>query len=513
LKTLILIMVIPVLALAWELPPGLELVSVDGNHVTVRDSRTGILDSYLIEGEPVINGWALEPMEDSLIFELVADLDMYLVKELQSYDFMGDGLIELVGTDLLSNSEVLFLENPGNFDFIEVNRIETEKLLYDLGNGDNDELMEILTKYNRSLFIYEQTGLNTYADSLVWQITPLEGNYRVWPRYSDLDDDGLTEVSFQNSIDFRKIDVYENTGDNVFDNYFNIPWPNLGPGQFASGDFDGDGHTEVVGGSDYGILTVFESVASDSFEMVWQGDLGHTNAYMHRFIGDTDNDGFGEWVSGSHDFSHGGFFFRVYEGNGDNQYHEIYYDSLPGNPWLLGGVDAGDVDGDEIPEFVFSSNFNIGLYKFSLESGWSRVWLLDSLQGSIIPYLVDSNGDNMNEVVIATNHIPNYTRIYKLVLTGINHIEVAREPKIIIYPNPANRNISIQIGPYAHSPIFLNIYDIRGRKIYTDKIFASRGPIEWNLTGNDGKGVSSGLYFIELKSAHLRSVRRITILK
>ena len=45
-KTLILIMLIPVLALAWELPPGLELVSVNGDHVTVKDTRTGILDVH-----------------------------------------------------------------------------------------------------------------------------------------------------------------------------------------------------------------------------------------------------------------------------------------------------------------------------------------------------------------------------------------------------------------------------------------------------------------------------------
>lgn len=512
-KTLILIVVIPALALAWELPPGLELDSVDGNHVTVKDAITGILDTYLIEGESIINGWAVEPTEDSLIFELVADLHMFLTEDLQSYDFLNDGYIELVGCDLIIGAPLVFLENDGNFNFTEVNRINTGNILYDLGDADNDEFKEILTKYNRSMFIYEQTEVNTYADSLVWQITPLEGNYRVWPRYSDLDDDGLIEVSFQNSIDFRKVDVYENTGDNVFDNYFNIPWPNTGPGQFASGDFDGDGHTELVGGSDYGILTIFESVASDSFEMIWQGDLGHNNAFMHRFIGDTDNDGYGEWVSGSHDFSHGGFFFKVYEGNGNNLYHEIYYDSLPGNPWNLGGVDAGDVNGDGIPEFVFSSNFNVGLYKFSIESGWGRAWLLDSLQGTVIPYLVDTNDDGMNEVVITTDQVPNYTKIYKPSSTVINDPYVDCKQKINAYPNPTNSNITIQFTSLTEGPVLLDIYDIRGRKIYTDHIFASRGPIVWDLKGNDGKEVGSGLYFIELKSPYIRSVRKITILK
>jgi hypothetical protein len=513
LKTLILIILVPVLALAWELPPGLELVSVDGDHVTIKDTQTGILDTYLIDGEPVINGWAVEPTEDSLIFELVADLHMYLTEDLQSYDFLNDGFLELVGCDLIIGAPLVFLENDGNFNFTEVNRIDSGNILYDLGDADNDGLVDVLTNYNRSIFIYEQTDLSTYADSLVWQITPLDGNYRAWPRFSDLDDDGIGEISFMNDIDYYKIDIYENTGDNEFNNYLNIPWPYAGPAQFASGDFDGDGHTEIVGGDPYGVITVFETVASDSFEMVWQGNLGHNNAYMHRFIGDTDIDGFGEWVSGSHDFSHGGFFFRVYEGNGDNQYHEIYYDSLPGNPWRLGGVDAGDIDGDGIPEFVFSSNFNVGVYKYGSINGWHRVWHLDSLQGTVIPYLVDTNADDIEEVVIATSHIPNYTRIYKLTQTDLQNIERDPMQYFKIYPNPANSQINIQFTLPAEGPLFLYIYDIMGRKIYTDKIYASIGSIEWRLNRTDGREVCSGLYFIELKSAHIRSIRRITVLK
>jgi len=143
LKTLILIMAIPTLVLGWELPPGLELVSVDGDHLTVRNIRTGMMDIYLIEGEPVINGWALDPADDSLIFELVADLNMYLIANLQSYDFMNDGYPELIGTDLISDFNILFLENTENFNFSEVNRIFSERILYDMGDGEVPGLIVI----------------------------------------------------------------------------------------------------------------------------------------------------------------------------------------------------------------------------------------------------------------------------------------------------------------------------------------------------------------------------------
>jgi hypothetical protein len=497
--------------MAWELPPGLELVSVDGDHVTVRDTRTGTLDTYLIEGEPVINGWAVEPTEDNLIFELVADLHMFLTEDLQAYDFLNDGYIELVGGDLIIGAPLVFLENDGNFSFTEVNRINTSNILYDMGDADNDGLVEVLTQWQRNMYIYEQTDQFSYSDSLVWQISPLGGSYRVWPRYSDLDDDSLIEVSFQNSLDFPKIDIYENTGNNEFDNNFNIPWPNTGPGQFASGDFDGDGHTEIVGGSDYGVLTIFESVASDSFEMVWQVNLGHANAFMHRFIGDTDNDGFGEWVSGSHDFSHGGFFFRVYEGNGDNQYREVYYDSLPGNPWRVGGIAAGDVDGDEIPEFVFSSNFNVGLYRYDYVIGWHRAWLLDSLQGTVFPYLVDTNGDSYEEVIIATSHIPNYTRIYKLHPTKIHIKEENQKRSLETYPNPANDRISISYDISNAAPVTLEIYDILGRKVETlidEYQSAGSYAVTW-----DASYIASGIYFYRFQAGEYSVTKRMTIIK
>ncbi len=512
-KALTLIILIPALALAWELPPDLELVSREGDNVTVKDARTGMLDTYLVGGEPVINGWALEIEEDSLVFELVADLNMYLIEDLQSYDFMGDGYNELVGCDVITDNYVLFLENTGNFNFAEVNRIESGNILYDLGDADDDGLIEILTKYERSMYIFEQTSEYSYADSLVWQITPLSGNYRVWPRFSDLDNDGLQEVSFNNSIGFYKIDIYENTGDNDYGHYFNIPWPYAGPGQFAGGDFDGDGNIEIIGGDPNGILTVFETVESDSFDMVWQQSLGHPNAYMHRFIGDSDQNGYSEWVSGSHDFTRGGFFFKVYEAVGDNQYEVVYYDSLPGNPWNLGGVDAGDIDGDISPEFIFSSNFNVGVYKYAPITGWHRVWHLDSLQGTVIPYLVDTDGDNICEIIINSNVIPGYTRIYRLLSTDVESENGGFEDWLRVFPNPTNDRIIFNFSLNSTENFSLDIFDIKGRKVISRTNIKTNGNIIWNLKDGYEKRVGSGIYFIKISNLDFEYVKKFTILK
>jgi len=505
-------MLFPVLALAWELPPGLELVSVDGDHVTIRDARTGIMDTYLIEDEPVINGWTVEPTEDSLIFELVADLNMYLIENLQSYDFLNDGYIELVGSDVISDFNILFLENTGEFNFSEVNRIDSEHILFDLGDGDNDNLVEILTQYGRNMYVFEQTFGFNYADSLVWQITPLNGSYRVWPKYTDLDSDSDFEISHNNhTTSYYYIAVNENTGDNIYGNFNEIQWPYGSPGDFAWGDFDGDGFVEIAGGSGAGYLSVFENVADDSFHIVWQVPFGHPNLTIHKFIGDTDGDGFSEWVSGSHDFSSGGFFFKVFEAIGDNQYEIIYYDSLPGNPWYLGGADAGDVDGDGINEFLFSSNANVGVYKYNGLAGWGRVWLLDSLQGTTRPYLVDVSGDELCEIVLSSEELPGFTYVYRLVPTSIDVVNTEYANSINIFPNPANDRINISYDISHPSPVTLEIYDILGRKIET--LIKKRKTAGFYRVVWDADNAASGIYFCRLRAGNFLQIKRITFLK
>jgi hypothetical protein len=513
LKTLILIILVPVLALAWELPPSLEFVSMDGNYVTVRDNQTGIMDSYLIEGEPVINGWVLDPAEDSLIFELVADLNMYLIADLQSYDFLGDGFIELVGTDVISDFNILFLENTGGFNFLEVNRIDSTRLLYNMGDGDSDGLIDILSQWQRSMYIYEQENNFSYSDSCVWRVTPLTGSYRVWPKYTDLDGDYIFEVSHNNhTSSYYYIALNENTGDNIYGNFTEIQWPYGSPGDFAWGDFDGDGFVEIAGGSGAGYLSVFENVADDSFHMVWQEPFGHSNLTIHKLIGDTDGNGFSEWVSGNHDFSAGGFFFKVYEAIGDNQYETVYYDSLPGNPWDLGGADVGDVDSDGINEFIFSSNANVGLYKYNGLTGWGRVWLLDSLQGTTRPYLVDVDGDEICEIIISSAELPGFTYIYRLVPTSTSVINTEYEKNgLTVFPNPANDKIKIAYILSRSAEVNLEIYDILGRKIET--LIKKRQTAGFYRVVWDADNAASGIYFCRLRAGNFLQIKRITFLK
>ena len=504
----------------FVLPEHLEMVRQEGDYYTVRERLTGLEQTYYIPGGVVGEGWAVknqyrpEPQDDSLIFELVADMHLILIEKLQAYDFQGDGLPELLGCDLVENAAVRFFENRGNFNFIEVSRVQAG-ILYDLGDGDRDGLIELLTKYDRSMFIYEQGAGFDFADSLVWTISPLEGNYRVWPRFTDLDDDGLREVSFENSVNYiNGIEVHENTSDNSYDNCFFIRWSGSGPGDFTSGDVDGDGHTEVIGGTDYGIIRVFEAAGNDSFVQVWETSLGHPNAYMHQFIGDTDNDGYGEWVSGSHDFSRGGFFFKVFEATANNQYAVVYFDSLPGNPWGLGGIAAGDIDGDGFNEFVFSANANVGVYKHRFGLFWRRAYLLTPAMWTTFPHLLDVDGDQYDEMVLVGDGVQDYyTRIYDCISATRIEQQARPEKWLSVYPNPANGEIRIRFSTDYPGPLKISVFDISGRLIFEENMTNTDGRARFNLFGGDGNEVRSGVYFIKINDGNWQQIKKTTIVK
>jgi len=513
LKTLILIILVPVLALAWEPPPGLELVSMDGDFVTVRDTRTGILDTYLIEGEPVINGWTLEPMEDSLIFEQVAFFDMWFVEELQVTDFNENSLPELVVCNMSNGGRVNMYENQGNFNFIEI--YETDPgIVYDSGDPDGDGLNELLVKLHRSIYLYEQYEFASLPESLVWYITPLPGNHKCWPQISDLDNDGIREISFTMQDTHYKIRIFENNGYNSYIERTPIIWlPPNHPADFANGDFDGDGNNEVVCGGIYGHLAIQENVADDSFEVTWQGELGHPNALLHENIGDYDEDGRDEWVSAGKDFSAGGFFFGVFNSIGNNQYEAVYYDSLPGNTWDAGGISAGDVDGDGINEFLVSSNNNIGLFKYSSNRGWDCVWLTDEGgTGAVetLPFLLDIDYDGLDEIVLTGNFIR--TKIYDLVPTyTYQHIEEKTDVNIRVFPNPANDKIKLSYDISNSTEITLEIYDILGRKV--EILIDEPQPAGYHRVVWDADNIASGIYFCRLQADNFMQIKRMTILK
>jgi|GEM_PF-1962082 len=497
--------------MAINIPPGHELLKQEGNYYTVRNKTTNEINRYYIEGEPVTNGWQTETLDDSVIFQQVYYLDAFLFYKIFVHDFNGNGKPEFFAADMGEGIRTRFFENQGDFNFIEVHRIEEPMSTKGFGDVDNDGLYEILTQATDTIRLIEQNRLSGYPSELVWLDTSLGGPYVSYARIGDIDRDGMKDVTFITPNYPRAIEVFENTGNNTFD-HKQIIWQSGGLADYAYNDFDNDGLNEIVSdGPTPTEIKILENVGNDSFAPVWQTGFGCPNIYLHEVIGDNNGNGYGEWVSCGRDFSRSGFFFKVFEATGDNQYQVAYYDSLPGDCWEAGGLAHGDIDNDGRNEFIVSANSNIGLYKYDPVSGWHKIWLCDDGGfATTYPFLLDVDNDGECEIVLSGELLR--VRIYDRQLGGIeSDANGIKDEGLILYPNPTNNTLKISLSK--SMPIrCLDIFDLNGRLVKNINL-KDMNSVNWDLRDNRGKEMASGIYFIVYDVSGVQTVRRATILR
>ncbi|HHZ15426.1 MAG TPA: S8 family serine peptidase [Candidatus Cloacimonetes bacterium] len=84
------------------------------------------------------------------------------------------------------------------------------------------------------------------------------------------------------------------------------------------------------------------------------------------------------------------------------------------------------------------------------------------------------------------------------------------------YPNPFNPNTTISFSLKHKAQVNLTIYNQRGQKVreLIDEIMpAGNHHLTWNGTDDNGKGVSSGVYFYKMQSDNYTSTRKMIMMK
>lgn len=107
-----------------------------------------------------------------------------------------------------------------------------------------------------------------------------------------------------------------------------------------------------------------------------------------------------------------------------------------------------------------------------------------------------------------------------MVPTGYSNEETITpiSSSISVYPNPFNpeTNISLTLkSSDADKPVTLQIYNMRGQLVKTllhNEIAVSSNYI-WQGINNSGKQVSSGLYFVRLKTVSSHNLKKIMLIK
>lgn len=262
---------------------------------------------------------------------------LYLLNKITDFD--SDGNPEFIANPL---SSVGAFGNLTLFEFENGEYISSEItpnifIPRDIGDSDNDGLMEILAGSGPRSFLLESTHEGEVPRQIIWA----DSNGFWASRFADLDLDGKQEIIGRIDSDFL---VLENSGNNEYNLAATLPNPTSGsnmPGvpHTEIGDFDDDGNMEILIGDYDGDIYIYEATGDNSFQISWQERLPQTDAINYISSGDYDGDGIKEFSAGCHsssdlDLEHeydGRYWtFRIYDATGNDEFHVVWEQSFFG---------------------------------------------------------------------------------------------------------------------------------------------------------------------------------------
>ncbi len=401
-----------------------------------------------------------------------------------------------------------------------------DHLLWAFGDFDLDGLSDVVFQKTFGIptvgiAIYESPNSFSYPTNEVWRDTV--GPPLVLPISAyDIDQDGFPEIVKNRATPYGYIGIYEATGDNQYELIFADDPDTSGleapAATHAFGDFDGDGSIECVfaGGDEW--YWVYESPSNNVYEKISEGTVTTLNVRDCFSVSDADEDGKMEFVVKGFVIPSAEIHAFIFEATGDNTYEIIKTFTLPGGDYYGGYSDAGDVDGDSIPEIVLEARQNVFIIK---AAGNDSFYIWDTLPGngsgsSIAVYDIDENG--LAEIIISGN---DETRIYEYDPGGIEEAR-SRKPEarygLQVSPNPFKDKLNIRyqipkgVNSRQKSVVSMNIYDVTGRLVKT-LVNEPQEPgyykVLWDGKDNLDNAVPSGIYFYRIEAGNFTAMKKI----
>jgi len=401
LKTLISIMVLcgsPIWAGDLTVPSGYEIVKIEVNRVEIKDLKTGYITPYgtNFDKDTVITP-VMTDTEDELprqwyYFERLAVLPWYATAV--GADLNHSGVGEIYGWA----SGVTYLDtisSAWNFDIIALGDYDGPRMS---GDTDGDGNSELLTHGNDYLSLLESDSYYSYPTSVIWSYYHNTNGERN-PKLGDLDGDGWGEIMYY-PFYHLVYEVYEADSSGAYEYKAGIrfgDYVNDYVGEPSYGDIDGDGMTEIFAGGIHGEVIIFENVADDSFEFVWQYQLSEPSAYVTEYLGDTDGDGLNEFMVAARDlFGGGGILFSIFESTGNNSYQNVYSIVVERYSFFQGDICVGDFTGEGYSEIALGTGRNITILRAEGDNNWQELarYRDDSIYFEIANYYVNNNHPN-----------------------------------------------------------------------------------------------------------------------
>ncbi len=127
---------------------------------------------------------------------------------------------------------------------------------------------------------------------------------------------------------------------------------------------------------------------------------------------------------------------------------------------------------------------------------------------------------------VGTSASTGYTERSGFFASGIITTDVAEEAAQVIpkefklfqnYPNPFNPSTTIAFEIPKSSSVYLEIYNLTGKRIRTliggEKYAPGRWEIEWDGMDEKGNWVSSGMYLVRFSAGNFGSTRKLLLMK
>ncbi|RKX71664.1 hypothetical protein DRP53_00840 [candidate division WOR-3 bacterium] len=345
--------------------------------------------------------------------------------------------------------------------------------IQDLDRDSKKEIHGVSDASGYWRFAFENTGNNQC--SLVWKDTLpyTHGCYQVPAAFSDFDRDGKMEIAtmacrYGDTTDTNLVFFIENTGDNTF---------------------------QVTA-----VETIFR--LGGNIWDVWGGE-------------DLDGNGFPEVYLSICLIPGYEIYFWLYkvEAIGEDDYEVTLLDSVMSCGFPEYRSCNGDIDGDQLPELIWSTGTDIYVYKYK-GGEYQRVWHYDNWHQQGNRYAMctvyDLNNNGWNELVVSGG---DRTLIFEIDTTSIYAEE--RKSGICRHsfldpprPNPARGRIRIGFGLSEKSEASISLYDPVGRVVLNrDLGILPSGYHQRELR----LSVPSGIYFLRLETDRKTFQRKVVV--